>query len=82
MEPLLFVNHAIRRFATSVTANVPIQLRLAITEAPATCGDVGFRKKPLRSVSRSQGEVPVVLKGFRAAAATRSGTIVGTTPLS
>jgi hypothetical protein len=50
----------IRLFAGGVTANGPILLRPAIIDASATCGDVGFKKKPLRFVSQSQADVTAV----------------------
>ena len=42
------------------------KIRPAIATASAVCGDVGFRKKPLRSVSQSRDEVAAVRIAFRA----------------
>jgi hypothetical protein len=49
--------------------------------AAASCDDVVFRKKPLRSVSRSQAEVAAIRSAFLALEGTFSGTIVGTAPV-
>ena len=62
------MRHAILGFASGVTGSAPIQLRPAITDASASCGNVGFRKKPLRPVSRSNGELAAVRNPFRALA--------------
>ena len=61
-----FMRHTILGFVSGVTGSAPIQLRPAITAASATCDDVGFRKKPLRSLPRSQAEVTAVLNAFPA----------------